>query len=49
MSRSEEERTNHTTGINFLFALTFSLYSLTAGLALNRIPQHLQNNSKVIK
>jgi hypothetical protein len=34
----------HTTAISFFLALTFSLYSLLAGLALNRIPQHSQNN-----
>jgi hypothetical protein len=29
--------------------LTFSLYSLAAGLALSRIPQHSQNSSVVIR
>jgi hypothetical protein len=33
---------NRTGAINFLFALNFSLNSLLAGLALNRIPQHSQ-------
>jgi hypothetical protein len=34
---------NHTTAIGFFLALTFSLYSPLAGLALSRIPQHSQN------
>jgi hypothetical protein len=33
----------------FLLALTFSLYSLLVGLALNRIPQHSQNSLSVKK
>jgi hypothetical protein len=34
---------------SFFFALTFSLYTFTLGLALSRIPQHSQNNSEIGK
>ena len=48
-SEPQEERTK-TLFINSLFlALTFSLYTLPAGLALSCIPQHSQNILSVIK